>query len=304
MSYLAFKTYERYKLKTLLAIGLTHIISLFGYFFLEYPEHPTIFNLSLYVVMMGLIMLRYLGFFSLLGSFEELEKSKAIYAYHQALAEIANLKLKSSENQFLATLNALAKARDHETGNHIIRTQNYVKIIALRLRSEGFYVDELSDQDIEDLYLVAPLHDLGKIGIPDNILLKEGALNEQEWNIMKTHAIIGENVLGTTSSNHLVTSNLVTKGMKIAGGHHERWDGSGYPRGLVGDEIPLEARIMTLADVYDALRSDRSYKKAWSHEQAFQHILLNIRVHFDPKIIDAFILEKNSFEQVSNQFKD
>ena len=208
------------------------------------------------------------------------------------------------EEQMLSSLNALAKARDNETGNHIIRTQNFVKALALRLRSNGHFADQLSDSAIEALFKAAPLHDVGKIGIPDNILLKEGPLNEEEWEIMRTHPLIGESVLNVTQSDPDFDSEVIEKAINVAGSHHEKWDGSGYPRGLGGQDIPLEARIMALADMYDALLSERPYKKAWTHEQAVEEIISKRGTHFDPVLVDAFLTLQDDFKKISARYKD
>ncbi|SNX29289.1 HD domain-containing protein [Polynucleobacter meluiroseus] len=218
--------------------------------------------------------------------------------------ELAHQRANQIESQLLASLNALAKARDNETGNHIIRTQNYVKNLALGLRKLGHYTDELSDEAIALLFKAAPLHDIGKVGIPDNILLKQGRLNAEEWEIMKTHASIGETVLTTVEHELDGNEGVIIKASKIAGGHHEKWDGTGYPRGLKGTDIPLPARIMALADVYDALVSERIYKAGWSHEDAMNEIVSKKGSHFDPLVVDAFVLEADSFLAISRQYED
>jgi len=213
-------------------------------------------------------------------------------------------KAKTIENQMLGSLNALALARDNETGNHIIRTQNYVKMLALRLRKMGHYKNELSDEEIELLFKAAPLHDIGKVGIPDHILLKNGGLNDEEWQIMRTHASIGETILSSAEQEFQGDENVIRTAFKIAGGHHEKWDGTGYPRNLSGQDIPLSARIMALADVYDALVSKRVYKKNWSHQDAIKEIVSKKGEHFDPLVVDAFILEEDQFLAISRQYKD
>ncbi len=218
--------------------------------------------------------------------------------------ELANKHAEQSERQFLASLNALAKARDNETGNHIIRTQFYVKIIAARLRSSGLYTEILTDKFIDYLFKASPLHDIGKVGIPDSILLKNGSLTDEEWSVMKTHTLIGENILDSVDAEHGGEADLVGIAIKIAGGHHEKWDGSGYPRGLVGQDIPLEARIMSLADMYDALVSERVYKKAWTVEQATQEIISRKGSYFDPLVVDAFLAEQNTFQAIAHQYRD
>lgn len=213
-------------------------------------------------------------------------------------------KAQALESQMLSSLNALAKARDNETGNHIIRTQLYVKNLALRLRKMGYYENELSDQIIDLLYKAAPLHDIGKVGIPDDILLKPGRLNDDEWEIMKTHTTIGEAVLSSAEAEFKDENGVIEKALKIAGGHHEKWDGSGYPRGLSGIEIPLAARIMSVADIYDALVSERVYKRGWTHREAIQEIISHKGTYFDPLIVEAFIAEQDQFQGIAEQYKD
>ena len=208
------------------------------------------------------------------------------------------------ESQMLSSLNALAKARDNETGNHIIRTQLYVKNLALRLRKMGYYESELSNKIIDLLYKAAPLHDIGKVGIPDDILLKPGRLSDEEWEIMKTHTTIGEAVLSSAGIEFHDDGGVIAKALKIAGGHHEKWDGSGYPRGLHGTDIPLAARIMSVADIYDALVSERVYKKGWTHKEAIQEIIRHQGTYFDPLVVEAFIAEQDHFQEIAEQFKD
>ena len=217
---------------------------------------------------------------------------------------IANIKIEQSEIQLLSSLNALAKARDNETGNHIIRTPHYVKVLALGLRSEGYYVDCLSDASICLLFKAAPLHDIGKVGIPDSILLKNGPLTDKEWAIMKTHTLIGESVLDAVDVGHDAESDVITKAIKIAGGHHEKWDGSGYPRGLAGENIPLEARIMSIADMYDALVTARVYKEAWPHERAVDEIMSSRGTRFDPVMADVFNIKQDIFREIAKKYQD
>ncbi len=233
-----------------------------------------------------------------------IENVKTIEEINTIKLELAHKKLEQSELQFLASLNALAKARDNETGNHIDRTQNYVKVLALRLRKDGHYAEELTDQNIEILFKAAPLHDIGKIGIPDHILLKKDPLTDQEWEIMKTHTLIGESVLNASDVDIDSSHDLINNAVKIAGGHHEKWDGTGYPRGLAGEAIPLAARIMSLADMYDALVNERVYKKAWTHEEAVEEIISRGRTQFDPFIVDAFIAEQTTFKDIADQYRD
>jgi HD-GYP domain-containing protein (c-di-GMP phosphodiesterase class II) len=153
------------------------------------------------------------------------------------------------------------------------------------------------------MFRAAPLHDIGKVGIPDSILCKSGQLTIDEWEVMKTHPLIGEAMLKSAA---LVTEedHVMSVAIKIAGGHHEKWDGTGYPRGLKSGQIPLAARIMSLSDVYDALISERVYKKQWTHEQAVEEIVSKKGIAFDPAIVDAFVLEANNFRQISGNYPD
>lgn len=207
------------------------------------------------------------------------------------------------EKSLLSVLNSLAMARDNETGNHIVRTQNYVKQLAQRLNALG-KLENHSPEFIDNIHRAAPLHDIGKIGIPDAILHKPGRLDEHEWDIMKTHASIGENVLSAASREHEIDSQLIKLATEIAGGHHENWDGSGYPRGLTRKTIPLSARIMAVADTYDALISERVYKNEWTHEQAVQEIIAKRGNRFDPDVVDAFLMEAAQFQVIAQKYKD
>jgi hypothetical protein len=208
------------------------------------------------------------------------------------------------EAGMLHSLNALSMARDNETGNHIIRTKNYVHAIANRLKILGLYKDELTDDAIANMVKAAPLHDIGKVGIPDNILKKEGSLTPEEWMIMKTHASLGEEVLQAAKVQYKKHTKALDAAIKIAGGHHECWDGSGYPRGLSGTNIPLAARIMSIADIYDALVSERVYKKKWSYEDAFSEILRLQGTRFDPAVVEAFMMEHDNFVCIAKKYID
>jgi len=247
---------------------------------------------------------RYMFFVGLVTSIEAQKKEELIAENHFIKLALAYKKAEQTEAHFLASLNALAKARDNETGNHIIRTQEYVRLLAQRLQALGHYTDSLSEQSIDVLVRAAPLHDLGKIGIPDAILLKNGPLSSDEWTVMKTHALIGESVLDVLGLERDGASDVIAKAIRIAGGHHEKWDGTGYPRGLAGDAIPLEARIMSLADMYDALMSERPYKKAWSHDEAVVEIISKRNLQFDPLIVDAFVYEQDAFNAIAQKYRD
>ncbi len=213
-------------------------------------------------------------------------------------------KAERNEAQMLSSLNAISLARDNETGQHILRTKTYVKQIALRLRQLGLHGAYLDNQQIENLYKAAPLHDIGKVGIPDDILHKNGPLTAEEWVVMKTHTTIGETILKTTDSTTQTTKNVLSAASEISGGHHEHWNGTGYPRGIRGEDIPLAARIMSLADVYDALVSKRVYKAPWSHEDACKEIISKSGTQFDPQVVQAFALEMSAFREIALRFQD
>ena len=207
------------------------------------------------------------------------------------------------ETQLLKVLNAVAMAHDNETGNHILRTQHYVRLIAERLKKSNAY-PHLTPTDIQHMFLAAPLHDLGKIGIPQSILKKTASLSEEEWAVMKTHPALGEEILATTQEIGTKNSKALKMAFDISGGHHEYWNGMGYPRGLKGTEIPLAARIMSLADNYDALVNERAYKNSWTHEEAAAEILANKAIKFDPLVVDAFLQEQDQFEKISATYQD
>lgn len=182
------------------------------------------------------------------------------------------------EHREKETLLRLAKAgefRDEETGDHVIRMSNYASLIASHLN--------LSHSQCEVIRLAAPMHDIGKIGIPDQILLKPGKLSSREWDIMQSHTRIGYDILRDS------TSCYIQAGAVIAYGHHERFDGSGYPQGLSGSDIPIEARIVAVADVYDALRSERPYKSAWPLDRTLEYLETQRGRHFDPDCVDVFL---------------
>ena len=201
-------------------------------------------------------------------------------------------------------MSSLTQTRDNETGNHIRRTQNYVKILALKLREKGLYKDLLTDSFIDSLYKSAPLHDIGKVGIPDSILLKPGPLTADEWDIMCTHPSLGKQAIERAEEDLGLQVNFLRVAKEIAYSHHEKWDGSGYPLGLSGTEIPLPARLMALADVYDALISRRVYKSDMSHDEAADIIQEGSGRHFDPDIVDTFLDAQDQFFEVAARYAD
>jgi putative two-component system response regulator len=200
-------------------------------------------------------------------------------------------------------LAALAETRDPETGEHIKRTQKYIRELALELRTKEEYKDILTDEYIELLYKSAPLHDIGKVGVKDSILLKPGKLTDEEFEEMKKHTIYGGESL-MVGIEELGEESFLTLAKEIAITHHEKWDGSGYPMELSKQEIPLSGRLMALSDVYDALISKRVYKSAFTHEEAKKIILESRGTHFDPDVVDAFIKRETKFIEIMEKFKD
>ena len=197
----------------------------------------------------------------------------------------------------------MAESRDPETGEHLDRMREYCKLLAQQLQKRSKYEKLINQEFIDTLYKASPLHDIGKIGIPDSILQKPGKLTDEEFDIMKTHASIGENSLEEVHANYPQNS-VIAMGAVIAGKHHEKWDGSGYPNALKGEDIPLSARILALGDVYDALSSKRPYKEAFTHEICKKMILEGSKKHFDPEVVDAFLEIEDAFIEINERFSD
>jgi putative two-component system response regulator len=204
----------------------------------------------------------------------------------------------------IMAMGSLAETRDNETGNHIRRTQNYVRALAVALKEHPRFKEALSDEMIELLYKSAPLHDIGKIGIPDHILLKPGKLTPEEFEVMKTHTTLGRDAIAAAEGKIDAPVSFLRYAREIAYAHQEKWDGSGYPEGLSGDDIPLSARLMAVADVYDALISKRVYKPAFSHEEAVALIRKGAAQHFDPDIVEAFLKIDAEFREIAKTYKD
>ena len=206
------------------------------------------------------------------------------------------------------TINAmasLAETRDNETGNHIRRTQRYVKVLAEKLRFNPRFAHFLNDdKTIELLYKSAPLHDIGKVGIPDRILLKPGRFEPEEFEIMKTHTTLGRDAILQAEKDLGVEMPFLKYAKEIAYSHQEKWDGSGYPEGLSGDDIPISARLMAVADVYDALISRRVYKAPMPHEKAVEIIKDGKGSHFDPDMADAFLELQDEFKKIAAAYAD
>jgi putative two-component system response regulator len=229
----------------------------------------------------------------------ELEK------YNHRLEELVKEKVAEISNSQVATIVALAKlaeSRDDDTGAHIERTRAYCKVLAEKLRENPRYAASISDTFIENLYQASPLHDIGKVGIPDSILLKQGKLTPEEFEVMKTHTTIGANTLQSARSKYPHNA-LLNMGIAVGRSHQEKWDGSGYPDGLAGEDIPLSARIMAVADVYDALRSNRPYKTGFTHEESMEIIIKGSGKHFDPALIEAFKEVEGRLAEIRNSMQ-
>ncbi len=227
----------------------------------------------------------------------------ARYALERWRARTWQRQLANAREITIASMASVAETRDPETGAHIQRTQHYVREIALKLRSMGLHPQILTRAYIELLFRSAPLHDIGKVGVPDHILLKPGRLTPEEMVEMKRHAEYGRKIL-LSAAQRIDGENFLTIAADIAGSHHEKWDGSGYPLGLAGQAIPLAARIMAVADVYDALISRRCYKPAFPHERAMELIREQRGTAFDPEVLDAFFSIEPVIVSIAARFRD
>ena len=199
---------------------------------------------------------------------------------------------------------SLAETRDSDTGNHIRRTQYYVKALAEKLRNHPRFSQFLTDGNINMLFKSAPLHDIGKVGIPDRILLKPGSLEPHEFEIMKSHTTLGYEAIVHAEKSLGVDVDFLFFAKTIALSHQEKWDGSGYPQGLAGDDIPIPARLMAVADVYDALICRRVYKEGMPHEQAVLIMIEGRGKHFDADMLDAFLEIQEEFREIAMRFAD
>lgn len=199
---------------------------------------------------------------------------------------------------------SLAETRDNETGKHIRRTQLYLRTLAERLRTHPRFAAYLTPEQIDVLFKSAPLHDIGKVGIPDHILLKPGRLEPDELTLMKTHTTLGRDAIEHAEAQLGMPLDYLACAKEIAYCHQEKWDGTGYPQGLAGDAIPISARLMALADVYDALICRRVYKKAMSHEDAVGIIVAGRGTHFDPDVVDAFLDVVDEFRSIARRYAE
>jgi putative two-component system response regulator len=221
-------------------------------------------------------------------------------------AEVSRRMVENDLTQLVSirALAHLAETRDPETGKHILRTQNYVRTLAMRLSKHPRFSAFLDPRTIDLLTKSAPLHDIGKVGIPDSILQKPGSLTPQEWEIMKTHARLGSDAIEQAEVDVDQPVAFLQLAKEIARWHHERWDGKGYPDGLKGDAIPLSARLMAVADVFDALISPRVYKPEMSYEKAREIIADGSGSHFDPDIVTAFLESFDAMTAIADQYSE
>jgi len=208
-----------------------------------------------------------------------------------------------AQRALIASLVELTDWRDQETGQHLMRTKHYSKALAKQLRKNPKYRKEITTKFIKDVFDTAPLHDIGKVGIKDPILLKPGKLTNEEFEEMKKHVLIGRQVIQDAIDKFDIQESFMMTARNIAAFHHERYDGSGYLEALKGPAIPLEARIFALADVYDALRSKRPYKNEMPHSQVVEMIQPESGKHFDPDVVEAFLKLGDKFIEISEVYR-
>ncbi|MDB1124005.1 HD domain-containing phosphohydrolase [Vibrio algarum] len=225
---------------------------------------------------------------------QRIKTQLSLYDQKRSLYEKVLEQTKEINHSKLETIHSLGRAaeyKDNETGMHVMRMSRYCHVLALAVG--------MSQEDADTLRDAAPMHDVGKIGIPDSVLLKPGKLDREEWSTMQTHVEIGVSILGQYSD-----SKLMLMAIDVAQNHHEKWDGSGYPKGIKEQEIPITGRIAAVADVFDALTSERPYKEAWPVEKAVNLLTEERGKHFDPQIVDLFIENLDEMLDIKSQFKD
>lgn len=226
--------------------------------------------------------------------------------YSDNLLEMVDEKTKTVtelQNAMLSTVAAIVEYRDDITGNHIGRTSRYIQVFVNDMIKKGIYREITDTWNVEFLFQSASLHDVGKISIKDSILMKPTKLDDDEFEIMKTHTTFGVKIISEIERN-TTERNFLYHAKIFAGTHHERWDGKGYPNGLSGNTIPLQGRLMAIADVYDALISERPYKKAFNHETAMKIIEEGKGTHFDPVLTDLFLSNGDEFNHIASLFKE
>lgn len=225
-------------------------------------------------------------------------------AYLSAEVLRRTAEVQAVQDTTIMAMASLAETRDNETGAHIRRTQHYVQALARYLQSQPSHAEQLPPETIEILFKSAPLHDIGKVGIPDSILLKPAGLSPEEFEVMKTHTTLGKMTIEQAEESLRTPSSFLVTAREIAYCHHEKWDGSGYPQGLAAEQIPLSARLMALADVYDALVSERVYKPAFTHADASRIIVEGSGSHFDPDVVEAFLAISEQFQEIRVLYQD
>jgi putative two-component system response regulator len=225
--------------------------------------------------------------------------------HNKKLEELVLAQVREISESQMATIFAMAKlseSRDDDTGLHLERVQNLCRILSMQLASKPEFKTRINHYFIEEIFHASPLHDIGKVAIPDDILLKPGKHTKEEFEIMKKHAVLGAETLQQVRQKY-PNNSFINMGIDIAHFHHERWDGSGYPEGLSGENIPLCARIMSIVDVYDALRSKRCYKNSVSHEESIDIIIKGSGTQFDPNLIEGFRKIHDSFRKITDEMK-
>ncbi|MFN8608791.1 MAG: response regulator [Vulcanimicrobiota bacterium] len=226
-------------------------------------------------------------------------------SHRDRLEQMVEEQVREMSNSHITTIFAmskLAESRDDETGTHLERTRQYCRMLASQLNRSGHYPDLVDEDFIHRIFQASPLHDIGKVAIPDGILKKPGKLTPEEFEIMKTHTLRGAETLASVTRVH-PNNEFLKFGLEIARSHHEKWDGSGYPDRLHGCQIPLSARIMAVADVYDALTSKRCYKEAMAHQQALEVIRSQSGFHFEPLLVDALLTVQEQFAEVLQGYR-
>ncbi len=223
--------------------------------------------------------------------------------YQKSLEDLVQDQVRDISSSHMSTIFALSKlaeSRDNDTGKHLERVQTFCRLLAEWLAEKSPYAAAIEPSFAENIYSASPLHDIGKVAIPDTILLKPGKLTPEEFKMMKTHTTIGADTMQAV--HELYPKNaFIGMGISIARNHHERWDGTGYPEGLSGDRIPLESRIMSVADVYDAVRSKRCYKESISRDQSREIIQGGGGTQFDPVLVEAFMALENEFNRIGSE---
>lgn len=226
------------------------------------------------------------------------------YQQHlENMVEVRTEEVRHTRDIALLTLAKLAESRDFDTGLHLERMSEYSRLIAGGLAGGDAYSSEIDDEFVEWVHKSSPLHDIGKVGIPDAILRKPGPLTEDEVAVMRTHTTIGGDTLRSVLEKYRGQT-FLSMAMEIAYSHHERWDGKGYPQGLASTQIPLAARIVTIADAYDAITSRRPYKEPFSHEEAVRRIVVDRELHFDPVLVDVFLDLQDEFKAIQQRLID